>query len=297
MSETVLQTALITPVTSDGELDENALDRLVPRILAAETLGFSILGSTGEGASASLNLRRQMREAVLKRVGGHREVYSGIISTVPDEIRRDVDACRDLPLTGLLIPPPAYYPLDSQDLEQFYRELADFVPVPIMLYNIPPYTKVSIPPETVAKLAVHPNIMGIKDSSRDLDYYLRVLHLTQSVPGFKVLIGTDTLILPALAAGGHGAVVASGNIVPEWIADLVHSAKRGDFSHARVIESQLIELANALGRADGIRGFKFAAAAIDRHQGCLIAPYHALDKESPAALAILDVLKRYHLIS
>jgi dihydrodipicolinate synthase/N-acetylneuraminate lyase len=153
-----------------------------------------------------------------------------------------------------------------------------------------------ISPEIVAKLARHPNIMGIKDSSRDFDYFLQVLYLTQSVPGFKVLTGTETLILPALAVGGQGAVVASGNIVPGWIADLARHFESGNLEQARVNEHQLIELANALRQADGIRGFKFAQSLIDHYDGHLLPPYHPLDKESPQAMGIRTVLNRYHLI-
>ncbi len=296
MSDIMLQTALITPTTRDGRLDTAVLDRLIERILASGNIGLSILGSTGEGASAALKLRRIMREEVLQRVDGRTEVYTGIIGTAQDEILHDMESCRDLALTGFLIPPPSYYPMDSEDLEQFYRTIADFASVPIMLYNIPPYTKVSIAPELVAKLASHPHIMGIKDSSRDFDYYLRVLHLTQSVPRFKVLVGTETLILPALAAGGHGAVVASGNLVPQWITGLAHSIEQGQWAQARRIQAQLLELADALRQADGTRGFKFAQAAIDHYEGHLIPPYHALDQESPAAQTILHVLKRHNLI-
>ncbi|WP_053958984.1 dihydrodipicolinate synthase family protein [Sulfobacillus thermosulfidooxidans] len=297
MSAYLLQTAMITPLTSDGHLDTLALKRLIQRILAAQHIGLSILGSTGEGASLSLSLRRQVREAVLERVNGQQPVYSGIVGTVQEDIVKDLDACRDLPLAGLLIPPPSYYPMTARDLEVFYLSLADRSPFPIMLYNIPPYTKISIPVEVVAKLSTHPHIMGIKDSSRDFDYFLRVLHRTRDIPDFKVLIGTETLVLPALAVGGHGAVVGSGNIVPQWIVELAEHVAHNRWPEARQLEYQLIDLATALRQTDGVRGFKFATAAIDHHLGYLMAPYQPLPQDAPAALAIRDVLKRYHLIS
>ncbi|WP_028963643.1 dihydrodipicolinate synthase family protein [Sulfobacillus thermosulfidooxidans] len=297
MSSYLLQTAMITPLTDDGQLDTLALKRLIQRILAAQHIGLSILGSTGEGASLPLSLRQQVRETVLELVGGKQPVFSGVMGTVQDDIIRDLDACRNLPLAGLLIPPPSYYPMNAQDLEVFYLSLADRSPFPIMLYNIPPYTKISIPAEVVAKLSTHPQIMGIKDSSRDFDYFLRVLHLTRHIPDFKVLIGTETLVLPALAVGGHGAVVGSGNIVPQWIAELAEHVANNHWAEARQLEYQLIDLATALRQTDGVRGFKFAAAAIDHHPGYLMAPYQPLAKDAPAALAISAVLKRYHLMS
>ncbi len=138
MNNINLQTALITPLTPDGRLDEEVLDRLIRRILAAQTIDFSILGSTGEGAGASLTLRRQMREAVLKRIQGQREVYTGVMGTVQDDIYRDIDALRDLNLTGLLIPSPSYYLMDSQYVEKFYQDVADFASVPIIERAVKP---------------------------------------------------------------------------------------------------------------------------------------------------------------
>lgn len=296
MADIMLQTAMITPVTRAGTLDYDALDRLVNRVLQAGHIGFSVLGSTGEGASVPLPVRRELRQAVLARVNGRVPVFTGIIGNIASDIEEDLHRCADLDLSGILVPPPSYYPMDHEELRDFYLRLADMSPFPLMLYNIPPFTKISLPPETVASLARHPRIMGIKDSSRNFDYLLRLISLTRHDLEFAVLVGTETLVLPAMVAGAAGAVLGSANIVPEWIARLGRQISEGAWDEARDTEDDLVQLAEALRKTDGARGFKYATALIDHHEGCLMAPYHRLHPTSPAAQAIMAALQKFHLI-
>ncbi len=292
----LLQAAMITPLTAGGQLDISALDALVHRVLRAGRVGFSILGSTGEGASIPADLRQALREAVLERVDGQVPVFSGVVGNVFRDLQEDLRQATTLPLSGVLIPPPSYYPMDPPDLLNFYQTLANFSTLPVMLYNIPVYTKISIPPEIVAQLAAHPNIMGIKDSSRDFDYFLSVISLTRHIPEFKVITGTETLVLPALAAGGAGAVLGSANIVPQWIAEIATAIEDQQWDEARDVEDRLVRLASVLRRTNGVRGFKYATALIDRHPGYLMPPYQPLNPQNPVAQAIAHFLQQWNLL-
>jgi len=129
---------------------------------------------------------------------------------------------------------------------EFYRRLAQASPVPIFLYHIPQFTKVIAEPATVATLAQEGSIAGIKDSSRDFEYFEGVCIATRSLAKFRIFTGSDTMLLASLATGGSGTICGAGNVAPHWVVRIYDDFQRGDFAAARDAQDKLYQLVGAL---------------------------------------------------
>ena len=163
--------ALISPLRSDRKVDEPAVTRLVEHVIAAGVRGLLALGSTGETASLDETARRTLLSSVVVAAPGRVPVICGVAQSHLAAARVEVEAAARLGAAAVLVTPPFYYLIDQATLLAFYRSLAKDSPLPILLYNIPQYTKVVAQPETVATLAREGTIVGIKDSSRDFEYF------------------------------------------------------------------------------------------------------------------------------
>ena len=246
--------ALVTPLTEDGAVDEPAVARLVEHVLAARVTGLSPLGSTGEGASLDETSRRTMLKAVVKANAGRTPVICGVVQTSLAGASAEVEAIARLGADAALVAPPFYYLTDQTTVLAFYRKLAEGTSIPVFLYNIPQYTKVVSEPETVAILAREGSIKGIKDSSRDYEYFERVCGATRDLPRFRIFTGSDTMLVAALAMGGAGTICGAANVAPGWVVRIYEDVARGEWLAARAHQDELIDLIMRL------RGGVFPAA-------------------------------------
>jgi len=238
--------ALATPLTRDGAVDEPALSRLVEHVLAGGVHGLLPLGSTGEAASLDHASRRQVLGAVVKAAGGRVPVLCGVVQSRLDDAIADVSAAAELGAIAALVAPPYYYPIDQATVLNFYRRLAAGSKLPILVYNIPQNTKVVIEPASLATLAREGAVVGIKDSSRDFDYFENVCVALRDRPEFRIFTGSDSMLLAALAMGGSGTICAAANIAPRWVVNLFDAFERGDLVAARTHQDSLIELASVI---------------------------------------------------
>jgi dihydrodipicolinate synthase/N-acetylneuraminate lyase len=238
--------ALATPLTRDGGVDEPAVDRLVEHVLAGGVHGLLPLGSTGETASVDGAARGKLLSAVVKAAAGRVPVVCGVVQSRLPDARSEVRAAAEQGAIAALVAPPYYYPIDQATVLAFYRGLAVDSPLPILVYNIPQNTKVVIEPPTLATLAHEGAVVGIKDSSRDFDYFQKVCVAMRDVPQFRIFTGSDTMLLAALAMGGAGTICAAANIAPSWVVNVYDDFERGDLIAARGRQDQLIELGSAV---------------------------------------------------
>ncbi len=246
--------ALVSPLKQNGSADEPAVTRLVEHVLAGGMRGLLPLGSTGEGASLDEPTRRAILGAVVNATAGRAPVICGVAQSHLASARAEVEAAASLGADAALVAPPFYYPMDQAALIAFYRQLADGAPLPILLYNIPQFTKVVAEPLTVATLAREGTIRGIKDSSRDFEYFEGVCIATRELAAFRVFTGTDTMLLPSLAMGGAGTICGAANVAPNWVVRIYDQFISGDLSAARKSQDDLFQLVLAL------RGGVFPAA-------------------------------------
>ena len=234
--------ALASPVRRDGAVDEPAVKRLVDHVLAGGVHGLLALGSTGETASLDEASRRAILGGVVEAAHGRVPVICGVARTDLAATRAELKAAASLGADAALVAPPFYYPMDQASVLAFYRELADSSPLPLLLYNIPQFTKVTAEPATVATLGREGAIQGIKDSSRDFEYFEGVCIAARDVPGFRIFTGSDTMLLPSLAMGGAGTICGAANVVPGWVVTVYDEYRRGDLGAARKSQEALYQL-------------------------------------------------------
>ena len=238
--------ALVTPMTREGHVDEPAVERLVAHVLDGGVHGLLALGSTGETASLDEQARRTMLEAVVKAAGGRVPVICGVAQSHLRAARAEVEAAKRLGAHAALVAPPFYYPTDQAGVLAFYRELARTTSLPLFLYNIPPFTKVVADPSTVATLAREGTIAGIKDSSRDFEYFEGVCIATRDMPAFRIFTGSDTMLVASLAMGGAGTICGGANVAPALAVRIYDEYTRGAHDEARADQDRLYALIGAL---------------------------------------------------
>jgi dihydrodipicolinate synthase/N-acetylneuraminate lyase len=280
--------ALLTPVDERGQTDKDGLKRLVSSVLAGGVAGISPLGSTGEGYSLSLAQRLEVVETVVTAAGPQIPVIPGVFGHNADLALAEITVYQAAGASAVLVAPPSYYPLAPAEQRAFFARVAQASPLPVVLYNIPPYTKVSIAPAVVAELAAMDQVAAIKDSSRDFSYFLSVLDAVAGagVPSeeFLVLTGTDSMLLSCLAAGGSGTICASANVVPELPVGICAAFAAGDRERAAQLERQLRCVLDICRAGSPPAGIKAAAAAAGICGPAMVPPRAGWSAAEVAAL-------------
>ena len=280
--------ALITPVSQEGQVDHGALRQLVQRLVERGVTGISPLGSTGEGYSLSLDARLAVIETVAGAVPEGMPVIPGLFAASHEQAVTEIAAYAGRGVTGVLIAPPVYYPLSPAEQHSYFRRLADETVLPLVLYNIPAFTKVQLSPSVVASLAGHQRIAGIKDSGQDLHYATTLLDAVAAsgqADNFSVLTGTDWLLVSYLTQGARGAICGNANVVPELVSAVFDAFKSGQLDEAVRQEAKLRAVTRVLSQGTLAAGFKAAVAAAGIGERWLIPPRQALTEEEAAQVA------------
>jgi 4-hydroxy-tetrahydrodipicolinate synthase len=238
--------ALVSPLHRDGSADEAGIKRLVEHVISGGVHGLLALGSTGEGAALGERTRWQVLKSVVEAAAGRVPVICGVAQPHLEAARAEVASATRLGATAALVAPPFYYPTDQVTVRAFYRRLAADSKLPLLLYNIPQFTKVVAEPSTVAELATEGTIAGIKDSSRDFEYFENVRLATRNLEHFRMFTGSDTMLLASMAMGGAGTICGAANVAPAWVVRVFDDFRRGDWRSARADQEALIELVNVL---------------------------------------------------
>jgi 4-hydroxy-tetrahydrodipicolinate synthase len=289
--------ALLTPVTQEGQVDHGALKRLVEGLVERGITGVSPLGSTGEGYSLGLEQRLAVVDTVAGSVPAGMPVIPGVFAHNHEQAVAEIAAYADHGGTAVLAAPPSYYPLTPAEQERYFSRLADAAALPLVLYNIPVFTKIQIAAEVAAALAAHPRIAGLKDSGRDLGYATALLDAVAAAgtgDGFSVLTGTDSMLVSYMLAGGRGTICASANIVPETVLAVYEAVRAGKLDDALRHESRLRAVQAALGIGATPAAAKAALAAVGIGEPWLVPPRLPLTEAETAQLrerlTALDVL-------
>ena len=253
-------TALITPFTSTGAVDEAAVRRLARRQIDAGTHFLVPCGTTGEVPTLSADERRRVVEVVVDEAAGTTPVLAGAGGYDTREVAHAAAEMHAAGATGLLSVTPYYNRPTPEGLYQHYRAIADASPLPIVVYNVPGRTGCNVDAATLARLATIPTVVGVKEAAGNMT---QMAEIVNAVPkDFLVLSGDDALTLPLMAIGGHGIISVCSNQVPGEMAQMVEAAERGDFATARALHQRLlgIMLVNFCESSPG--PVKFAMAAM-----------------------------------
>jgi 4-hydroxy-tetrahydrodipicolinate synthase len=287
--------ALVTPTTRAGRVDEPAVGRLVEHVLAGGVDGLLALGSTGETASLDEPSRRALLTAVVKAAAGRVPVICGVAQSHLAAARVEVDAAARLGADAALVAPPFYYPTDQAGVLAFYRELAAEARLPMMLYNIPQFTKVVAEPATVAMLAREGAIKGIKDSSRDFEYFEGVCIATRDLPAFRIFTGSDTMLLASMTMGGHGTICGAGNVAPALVVRIYDEYRQGNVEAARDAQDRLYAVVQAVRAGVFPLAIKSALQMMGVCEAWSAPPVRELDER--LARSLHEALARQGLLS
>lgn len=238
--------AMITPFTNEQELDEQGIRKLVRTLADAGVHGLFCLGTNGEFFSLSYEEKTAVAEIAADELQGRIPLYVGVGHASTRETVRLARKAEEIGANALSVITPYFLPLTQQELYAHYRTVAESTPLPVLLYNIPARTGNALHPDTVAKLAEIPNIVGIKDSSGSIETIQQ--YLEAAPPEFAVMAGSDWMILPALLAGGRGAVASSANVLPQTVVGIYEGWLRGDIASAERCQRQLRALLAAFRR-------------------------------------------------
>ncbi len=236
-----LTVALVTPFL-DGEVDYEALGRSIDWQVEQGTPTLSPVGTTGESPTLNHEEHERIIAFVVERVAGRAKVMAGTGSNSTAEAVRLTKFAASVGVDAALLVSPYYNRPTQEGLYAHYARVADTVDLPQVLYNVPSRTGRNIEPETVERLAKHPNIVAVKEASGSLDQVSDVLCRTD----LAVLSGDDSLTLPMMAVGAVGVVSVVGNLVPKDVIAMVAAAARGDWPAARVLHRKLFPLCRDL---------------------------------------------------
>lgn len=236
--------ALATPFDDDNRVDYAALGRLIDFHVDSGSNGLVIAGTTGESATLEKSEHVDLIAKAAELVAGRVTVIAGTGSNSTQqtiELSREVDGCG---IDGFLLVAPYYNKPVQEGIYRHFSSIADAVEHPIMLYNVPGRTVTDIQPETVARLAEHPNIVALKDATGDLQ---RLKEQQAAVrDDFLYFSGDDFTVLDFIRQGGQGVVTVSGNVAPAAMSELCSSASSGDLSRAKMLDDSLQPLNKAL---------------------------------------------------
>jgi 4-hydroxy-tetrahydrodipicolinate synthase len=279
--------ALLTPVDREGRVDHAALRQLVERVVAGGVTGVSPLGSTGEGYSLGLEQRLAVVEAVAGAVPAGTPVIPGVFAPNHQQAIAEIAAYAGHGGTAVLVAPPGYYPLEAAEQEDYFSRVADAAALPLVLYNIPVFTKVQIAPSAAVALAAHPRVAGLKDSGRDLGYAADLLDAVAAAgasSGFSVLTGTDSLLVSSMLAGARGAICASANLVPGLVLAVYDAVRAGKLDDALRHEARLRAVNTACRAGATPAALKAALASVGIGQPWLVPPRLPLTEAETATL-------------
>jgi 4-hydroxy-tetrahydrodipicolinate synthase len=279
--------ALLTPVDREGKVDHGALRQLVERVTSRGVAGLSPLGSTGEGYSLGLDQRLAVVDTVAGSVPAGMPVIPGVFAHNHEQAVAEIAAYADHGGTAVLAAPPSYYPLRAAEQEAYFSRLADATALPLVMYNIPAYTKVQIAPAVAAALAAHPRVAGLKDSGRDLGYAAGLLDAVKAAGAaadFSVLTGTDSMLVSYMLAGARGTICASANVVPEVVLAVYEAVRAGKLDEALRLEARLRQVQAALGTGMPPAAYKAAVASSGVGEPWLVPPRLPLTDAETAEL-------------
>ncbi len=236
--------ALVTPFDKHDRIDYDALRRLIEFHIGEGTNGLVIAGTTGESATLDQGEHAELIRRAAAMVAGRIPVIAGTGSnSTRQTVNLSVEVA-DAAIDGYLLVVPYYNKPVQEGLYQHFRTIADALDKPIMLYNVPGRTVADILPETLARLADHPNIIGVKDATGDMERMKQ--HRALIPEEFRYFSGDDFTSLEFLRLGGHGVITVSGNVAPRQVSDLCRAVADDDIEKAAEIDDSLQPLNAAL---------------------------------------------------
>ncbi len=275
---------IITPLKDIDTLDVEGLERLIEHIVAGGVSGIFVLGTTGEFSSLSYRLRYELVERTCKQVAGRVPVLVGVTDTSIIESENLARKAADFGAEAVVAAPPYYYATGQPELIEYFEKLADRMPLPLYLYNMPVHTKVMIEPKTVLKIAEHSKVIGLKDSSANMAYFRLLQYAMKDYPEFQLFVGPEEMMADAVVLGADGGVNGGANMFPRLYVDLYKAAVNHDFEQIRILQEKVLAISSSIytvGKfgSSYLKGLKCALSVMGLCDDFMADPFNRFRKE------------------
>ena len=274
-------TAMITPF-ADGQVDTGRLREQVAYQIEQGVDGLVPTGTTGESPTLSHDEHRHVVEQVIKAADGKVQVIAGTGSNSTREALELTRHAKESGADGALMVNPYYNKPTQEGMYRHFSQVADEVGLPVVLYNIPGRTGITLTPQTIARLAKHEHIVGVKEATASMDSASEIAALCG--PEFDIVSGDDSLTLPIMAVGGKGVISVLSNLVPDRLKAMVDAALNNDFHEAQRKHLALFPLFRAMFLETNPIPIKTAMAAAKRDTGTLRLPLCEMADDNSAEL-------------
>jgi len=280
---------MITPLKDFDALDEKGLDNLIEHLISGGVNGLFILGTTGEGTSLSYRLRKEVIEKTCGKVKGRVPVLVGITDTAFMESVAVAKTAEKAGAQGVVVAHPPYFPAADPEILNYLEHLANEVPLPIFLYNMPSHTKLTFAPQTVQAAADIDGVVGLKDSSANLLYLHKIQLLLKEKPEFTFLVGPEELLPETVMMGGHGGVNGGANMCPELYVSLYKASVDRNFDTIKKLHEKVMDISLKIysvgAYSSYLRGLKCAVSCIGICSDVLAEPFRPFDKKDRDTIA------------
>ena len=275
---------MATLLLDDEHLDVAGTAQLIEHLIEGGVHGIFILGTTGECTNISYKLRRELITLTCEKVDGRLPVLVGVTDTSLEESLALSQLSKEKGAAAVVAAPPYYYGLGENELITYFNKLADSLPLPLYLYNMPSHTKTMLTQKTVMALSKHPNVYGLKDSSGNAVFFNAMIYAFRNRPEFTLLVGPEEMMASTVLMGGHGGVSGGANMFPRLFVDLFYAAEKGDLKEVSRLQEMVMEIADeiyAVGSygSSFLKGLKASMAALGIGNGYLATPLSAFENE------------------
>jgi 4-hydroxy-tetrahydrodipicolinate synthase len=280
---------MITPLNPDFSLDVAHTEKLIEHLIEGGVHGIFIIGTTGESASISMDVKSDLIRLTCKKVNGRVPVLVGITECSFVQSLDLAAVALESGASALVAACPFYINIDQDELVNYYQRLADAVKLPLFLYDMPSHTKVNIAVESAVKLSAHPNIIGLKDSSGNPANFSALCEAFKDQPDFKLFIGPEEILADTLEMGGHGGVCGGGNLFPKLYVSLYEAFQKQETEKIQSLQETILFLSeniykNGTYKSSYLKGLKAALSFEDLCDGTLALPLYAYGEEDQAEL-------------
>ena len=273
---TGMATATITPMKGDGAVDYEAMGRFIDFQIENGINALVVMGTTGENATLEPEEQKEVIAFTVKKTAGRVPVIAGTGTNNTAHVLENTKNACAVGVDGILVVTPYYNKATQAGLIKHFTMIADASEVPVILYNVPGRTGCALAPKTIAALAEHPNIVGLKEATGNMSQMVEIMNLCGDK--IDVYSGEDALTVPMMAMGGAGTISVLSNILPAEAVAMTDACKAGDFKSAAAMQCKFLPLINALFSQVNPIPVKAAAAALGFGDDALRMPLTPMEE-------------------
>ncbi len=281
---------LVTPIIDQDQLDVAGTERLLEHVIRGGVHGIFALGTTGEGTSFTQPMRHRFVELVCEVVAGRVPVLVGITDTSLTSAIELAEQSHAAGASAVVSAAPYYLPMTQTDLLEYTELLANRLPLPMLLYNMPSCTKTAFDVDTVRNLCQHENIIGMKDTSGDLEYFSEIARIADTREDFTLLIGPEEKLAKSIELGGYGGVTGGANMFPTLYVAIYEAAVAGDMAKANQLQEIVQKISDSMYAVSDcgarvLQGVKTGLSELGICSGIVAPPFRSYRDSERAIIA------------